>query len=174
MSYSPISNVSMLHVPHFPMLVCCMYFNFQCWYAACTTISNVSMLHVPQPLFQYQCLYSVALSFTKNISNRQVRNNKITRKHSVDYHPSPAGLNSDIYSVIFLQTTEGFDTLQKFSQIFSQICLSKHDLEKSSNFDVQIAGKCIYELKKWKLTLLIISPRQNSSPCSYLPQAAFP
>ena len=57
----------------------------------------------------------------------------MVNKHSIDYRPYPSGLTPRIHPSLFLQTPQGFISLQNICLIASQTCISHLGWEKFSN-----------------------------------------
>ena len=82
-------------------------------------------------------------------------------------HPNPSGLTSRIHSLIFLQTPEGFVSLQNICLIFSQTCISHHGWENFQVHGGQITGKYICNSEKKNQEIFIYTHRQNFPSRSY-------
>ena len=57
----------------------------------------------------------------------------MVNEHTVDYHPSPSELTSNIHLVIFLWTPKGFKLSPEYFKIFSRTCILHHCCRKVSN-----------------------------------------
>ena len=80
--------------------------------------------------------------------NPQVGINKMVNEHTVDYHPSPSELTSNIHLVIFLWTPEGFKlSPEYFWIVFSNLYIAPW-LQKSFKFMMlRLLGKAFVSQK---------------------------
>ena len=79
---------------------------------------NASVWHMPQSPKTKQHLFVLLALFYKEYLNPQ------NGMQTDNYQPSPSGLTVRLHPLMFLQTLQGFISLQNISQIFLLTCLS--------------------------------------------------
>ena len=90
------------------------------------SVQQVHQFHISKstPLILWSPLFSKKYL----LPGQDQQNGK--RTYISDYHPSPSGLTTRIYSLVFLKTTYGFILLQYICWIFSQTSISHHGCGK--------------------------------------------
>ena len=92
---------------------------------------NTSIQRCLYSLFQNQCFFFCCPLVFNEYLNLQLRINKTINKHTIDYHPSPLELASNIHPLVFL-----YLPLQNICWIFSRTYISQHGWGNLSKFMV--------------------------------------
>ena len=95
--------------------------------------------------------------FSENYLNPQVKINKMTNKHTVNYHPSPSQFISRIHSLILLWTPKEFISPKSFLNFFLNLYIPPW-LRRSFKFILLRLLYYICESKNWICSFLLKPP----------------